>query len=210
MAQMSYYDILGIDKNAGKNEIKKSYKKLALKYHPDMNHDIENTSSIFIIINTAYEALLNEEKKKEYDKFINRLSQNNSINVPKQAKYHPVISKTIDEFNYVLWDFEEMLKKIEKKYSISVEKISLYDFIINLLKYLENEILNENYRYNNFSTKKERIMLHLNNYYYLLRVEIDKYIQKIDLKNNNEIKRVLEIKDTLIKKINEFDKYLQE
>lgn len=66
-----YYQILGISKNASLDEIKKAYKKLALKYHPDRNSE-ENKEAAqkkFVEINEAYEVLSDEEKKKIYDQF---------------------------------------------------------------------------------------------------------------------------------------------
>lgn len=59
-----YYKILGLDKKATKDEIKKAYKKLALKYHPDRNNGDE---SKFKEITEAYETLSDSQKRHEYD-----------------------------------------------------------------------------------------------------------------------------------------------
>ena len=64
----NYYDILNINKNATQEEIKNSYKKLAMKYHPDKN--IENKKEAenkFKEVSEAYEVLSDKEKKYEYD-----------------------------------------------------------------------------------------------------------------------------------------------
>jgi len=61
----NYYHILEIDKSASQDEIKKAYRRLSLKYHPDKNGDADITK--FHDISEAYETLSNEEKKAEYD-----------------------------------------------------------------------------------------------------------------------------------------------
>ncbi|MFQ5645424.1 MAG: DnaJ C-terminal domain-containing protein [bacterium] len=63
-----YYSILGINKNASPEEIKKAYRKLALKYHPDRNRG-ENAENRFKKISEAYAVLSNPQKKKQYDSF---------------------------------------------------------------------------------------------------------------------------------------------
>lgn len=63
-----YYDILGVSKNASKEEIKKAYRKLALEWHPDRNKS-SNANDKFKEINEAYEVLSDPKKKATYDQF---------------------------------------------------------------------------------------------------------------------------------------------
>lgn len=69
MTKRDYYEILGLRKNATPEEIKKSYRKLALKYHPDRNSSNSNSENKFIEINEAYQVLSNSEKRARYDQF---------------------------------------------------------------------------------------------------------------------------------------------
>ena len=64
-----YYDILGVGKSADATEIKKAYRKLAMKYHPDKNPGDKEAEEKFKEINEAYEVLSYETKRKNYDQF---------------------------------------------------------------------------------------------------------------------------------------------
>ncbi|MCK5762900.1 MAG: DnaJ domain-containing protein, partial [Clostridiales bacterium] len=69
MNKRDYYEILGVDKNADDSTLKKSYRKLAMKYHPDKNPDDKASESKFKEINEAYEVLSDSEKRHLYDQF---------------------------------------------------------------------------------------------------------------------------------------------
>jgi len=64
-----FYEILGVDRKASLTEIKKSYRKLARKYHPDLNPGDKTAEQKFKEINQAYEVLSDAEKRKKYDQF---------------------------------------------------------------------------------------------------------------------------------------------
>ena len=64
-----YYEVLGVDKNASEDEIKKAYRKLAKKYHPDLNPGDKEAEEKFKEANEAYEVLSDAEKKAKYDRF---------------------------------------------------------------------------------------------------------------------------------------------
>lgn len=67
MSNKDFYKILNIDKNATDEEIKKSYKKLALLFHPDKNQGNEEASEKFKEISEAYSVLINKDKRRQYD-----------------------------------------------------------------------------------------------------------------------------------------------
>ena len=70
MAFIDYYKILEVDKKATDAEIKKAYRKLARKYHPDINPNDKDAEKKFKEINEANEVLGNSEKRKKYDNFL--------------------------------------------------------------------------------------------------------------------------------------------
>ena len=69
MAEKSYYDILGVDKNASADEIKKAYKKVAIKYHPDRNPGDKEAEEKFKEAAEAYDVLHDPDKRARYDQF---------------------------------------------------------------------------------------------------------------------------------------------
>ena len=69
MAFIDYYKILGLQKSASESEIKKAYRKLARKYHPDVNPNNAEAEQKFKEINEANEVLSNAENRKKYDKY---------------------------------------------------------------------------------------------------------------------------------------------
>lgn len=69
MAKKDYYEILGLKRDASQDEIKKAYRKLALKYHPDKNKGDKNAEEKFREATEAYEVLHDEEKRKKYDMY---------------------------------------------------------------------------------------------------------------------------------------------
>ena len=69
MAKRDYYEILGIDRGASQDEIKKAYRKIAIKYHPDKNPGDTSSEEKFKEAAEAYEVLSNPDKKAQYDRF---------------------------------------------------------------------------------------------------------------------------------------------
>ena len=69
MAGKDYYDILGVNKKATDEEIKRAYRKMAMKYHPDRNPNKKEVEERFKEINEAYAVLSDQEKRKQYDTF---------------------------------------------------------------------------------------------------------------------------------------------
>ena len=69
MAKRDYYDILGVARNASDEEIKKSYRKLAMKYHPDRNPDSKDAEEHFKEAKEAYEMLSDGQKRTAYDQY---------------------------------------------------------------------------------------------------------------------------------------------
>ena len=84
MDSQNYYTLLGIDTNASNEDIRKAYKKLAIKHHPDKGGDIEK----FREIGNAYETLSNTEKRSAYDTHLYNQQHMNNINQMNHMNHH--------------------------------------------------------------------------------------------------------------------------
>lgn len=71
MAEKNYYDILGVNKNASDDEIKKAYRSLAKKYHPDLNPGNAEAAEKLKQVNEAYSVLSDKTKRQNYDTYGN-------------------------------------------------------------------------------------------------------------------------------------------
>ncbi|MFC1970454.1 DnaJ C-terminal domain-containing protein [Chloroflexota bacterium] len=69
MANRNYYDILGVKRDAGEKDLKQAYRKLARKYHPDVNPGDNSAEAKFKEINAAYEVLSDQKSRQKYDKY---------------------------------------------------------------------------------------------------------------------------------------------
>ena len=77
MAKRDYYDVLGVDKSASDAEIKSAFRKLAKKYHPDLNKE-PDAAEKFKEVQEAYDVLSDEQKRKTYDQFGSAAFENNA------------------------------------------------------------------------------------------------------------------------------------
>jgi curved DNA-binding protein CbpA len=212
MKRSTYYNILGLARNASKEEIKKSFRKLSLKYHPDRNATNENAHSIFIVINNAYKILVNEKTRKQYDAYLEKYENKVYVTPHYKREYDPLVRNALSEFNYVFWDLEDLLKKVTNELiTLKIDEMDLYEYLLHMLKYLEEEVLDESYRFSSFSKKQDRAKLHLENYYYLLRVEIEKHIKNMgqEIRNGTaKFEKLLAAKNKLIECIGVIVKYV--
>lgn len=86
MAYIDYYKILGVDKSASQDDIKKAFRKLARKYHPDLNPNDPNATDSFQKINEANEVLSDPEKRKKYDEYGEHWKHADEFEAQKKAR----------------------------------------------------------------------------------------------------------------------------
>lgn len=88
MAFIDYYQILGIKKNASAADIKKAYRKLARKYHPDLNPNDQEAAEKFKQINEANEVLSDADKRKKYDQYGENWKHGEEYEKAQRAQQH--------------------------------------------------------------------------------------------------------------------------
>lgn len=86
MAYIDYYQVLGVDKTASQADIKKAFRKLARKYHPDLNPNDASAKDKFQAINEANEVLSDPEKRKKYDEYGEHWKHADEFEAQKRAR----------------------------------------------------------------------------------------------------------------------------
>jgi len=108
---MKLYDILGIKSNATQKEITKSYRKLAMKWHPDRNKS-KNAEQKFKEITEAYSILNDKEKKEKYDKYgFDGMKQNVDVNMPDPSELFNMFFNNVHESKKE--EYPKQIKKID-------------------------------------------------------------------------------------------------
>lgn len=118
---MNLYEILGVDKSASKKEIKKAYKNLVKKYHPDKNKDIDTTDK-FKEVQTAWEVLSNDKSKEKYDK-LSSFEKIQFYDIIKQCftQFSPKYTNILNDFvNKYYGDEKDLEKNIN---NLDIKKI---------------------------------------------------------------------------------------
>ena len=145
MSNKDYYKILNVDKNADDETIKKSYKKLALQYHPDKNQGDEEASEKFKIIAEAYGVLGNKDKRNQYDNFGNVDDILNGNEDPFSV-FNEIFKSHINNFMNMKYENDIDLGNIFSNMSGMPEKSFPFGNVHVRVHTFTNDIYNDNRR----------------------------------------------------------------
>ncbi|HHU72741.1 MAG TPA: J domain-containing protein [Clostridiales bacterium] len=124
MTEANLYSILGVNETATMDEIKKAYRKLAKKYHPDINPNNNETDRKFKQIGDAYEILGDDKKRAEYDKRLHNIGKKQT----RSSSYTNNSSKVKMDFMNFGTSFDEYIENSLKKKAASKQKNRQTDF----------------------------------------------------------------------------------
>ncbi len=147
----SYYEILNVFEDCSAEEIKSSFRKLALKYHPDKNNNSPESQTRFVLISNAYETLIDTVKKKEYDNYLRNSAvlnnwKNKGSNIraslPGDIIDNNYQEALLNHFNFLLWEIEDFILKKYKSISRSkYDNKLLRSYILKILAFIDKWVL---------------------------------------------------------------------
>ncbi|PIE50808.1 MAG: molecular chaperone DnaJ [Flavobacteriales bacterium] len=118
----NYYYFLGVEENASEEEIKKAYRKLSLKYHPDKNSGDDFFAERFREVKEAYETLIDEEKRKAYDRGYSLKKKSIRSDFPPVIKTFSVNKTNVDKGDEVIVKWNTQHADVVKVLPFGLEK----------------------------------------------------------------------------------------
>jgi len=134
---LSYYRLLKVDSKASAEELKRAYRKQALKFHPDTNRGDRDAAAMFVLIKNAYEALSDSQLRSEVDSFV---QTSRSVRVRGEFSERPGWmpeqrpNPYENDLNYILWDLDDIVSSADFPKSFAYP-------VLDFLTYLDKWVL---------------------------------------------------------------------
>lgn len=205
------YEILDVQMNATSDEIKSSFRKLALLYHPDKNNNSLESQINFRIIYNAYDTLIDQSKRNEYNiylrtnSFIRKKSDTvgSKTYLPKNKTYTSwSLENLCSQFNYILWEIEDILSVLRKSGDNKIYSgHTIREWLLKILVFTDKWVLEPagfiDYFYkarnmeniksssksSSFNSKLHQPYINIYDYFYQIRKRMDRFINDIKTEN---------------------------
>jgi curved DNA-binding protein CbpA len=191
MAAKTYYNILGVERDSSSEEIKSAYRKMALKFHPDLNPDSAEAENIFKLISSSWAVLSDTEKRKEYDSFLDKshINKEDSSKQDQEDESLDLVESLYEQLNVFLWDIEDFLQKLNPLLFDEIYGTRpLWLYIEKMLRFIDKWALGpqnfDDYFIRITSKTKTRFL----NYFYDIRRRIDR---EFPLLKSSDLNRIL-------------------
>lgn len=222
----NYYQILKTHENADRETICFQFRKLSHLHHPDKNNNSPESAIIFRSLVEAYKVLSSEELKVEYDSYLKNTRYKNVVIISREPDAEETLNNIKAQLNYIFWEIEDLLFMKGMNHNRSHQKYSgktPSEWILNILSFIDSWILTpagygDNYYKarrvggseawytvdEGFSATEQSPYTGINDYFYFLRKSLDKFINKILLKDLTlKIKgSSIELQDALYEALN--------
>lgn len=201
----SFYDILDIPVNATSEQIKSSFRKLALLHHPDKNNNSPESEALFKVIINAYKVLADPVKRNEYDAYIKAGSGKKASTIlsgpPMPGASFGSLETVSSHINFLLWDIEDFIRDKMDHYDMEISGKPLWRYVLLILSFIDKwtlrpagypdyfleargvsdtEIID---RFYDLSFQPGRIVhrpfVNIKDYFYNIRKRMDKFLNNI-------------------------------
>lgn len=133
VTNQDYYKVLGIEKNATADDIKRAYRKLAMKYHPDVNKE-KDAEAMMKQVNVAYETLSDPKKREMYDRFGTQATQQQYQQQNRQAGPYGQTFYSFDDLLRAMFEQQQQQQRSRQYYGQQPpRKSSFFQSVVSFL-----------------------------------------------------------------------------
>ena len=195
---LDYYDLLEVQPDSSIEVIKKNFRRLAHKYHPDKNNQSTDSQMFFRSIVEAYNVLTSAEGRTDYDNYIRtspivRKQSNKGSRKPPNAEQ--TVEDLKSQLNYILWEIEDIISKPDSIIlSLKINNFTVENRLIYILAFFDKWILNPAGMGDYFFTARQ--------------IDIDKPYNPMDNGSNRAHKPYVDLTDYFFQIRRRFDRFL--
>jgi hypothetical protein len=203
MTRKTFYDVLGLPRDADEAAIKAAFRGLAKRYHPDVRGDDTESGAIFLIISEAYDNLIDRDRRREYDRYLAKVAGRPSLDLDPRRAGGTAIDDAISELNAGIWDLIDWAKSLSRSRQYDAFAGQIYDRVIDVLGVIERDALDSEERYAYYKSQKPSV-LKLENYLFMMQFDLTRMIAEIQ-KTPEHIQVVLEANRAIRRALLELD-----